>query len=757
MRRTILSVLMTILLSLVSCSGTNPTSSPTDNPLVPPANQSINPSAGHHLFGMWQLVFDFDNETAEAIPLRTADGHFNVRKFLENGPCYNCLNLLNFHVEPDNTFFIDVRFNHPFPGLDNFSGFDVRGIAIFNGSYNFPASGLIMSDRTLGDMELLNADGFTTLFNPVDFPEGTGIPILTYNKGRAATPLAQPSTLNAFKSFYTDIQRRLFRSGESDTRTYHIARPAGTLIRVGYAVDASWEPPLTKPVNDPLTEFGPNANCLEAYEISAQVGSGLMPGCGFAPYIVDVYDHQGHDTIRGITFEAPDLMEGIFSDDDGTDMGDFTRYTGTIPNELKADEGEYPILIGATDIYPDYFLGELTAYAVATAMVERVPIDYANSWRKECRTLDNSNYNPNEVELGTSLSEVWHHQFDIGISYAFESVPSIGSSAVYVSTSAAYNQKIWALDLDSGEEMWSRVIKLIPDAWMYMSTPTVGNCEVYVGGSTVFCFNSEDGEPIWTAPGTEASYTYGGIVVVNDLVILWGTNNTLYAFDALTGGFKWDYTTGDTLGIPGTPAYADGIIYAGDYSGYAFALNIDDGSEIWQVQFPTGGPVSMNKIVAPVVLADGLVWLSSWNCHLYGLDPSDGSTIVDVPLGDQVAESSPAYDGTYLYQPTCFDRVFWQFFEGPYKIMAITTAGDVAWEFPGEDVEAFFASPVVANGTVYAASDTGAIHFLDPATGDEVGPGTYMLDNAVFGGISIQDGRLYAMDGGGKVYCLANE
>ena len=761
MRKTILAVLMTILLMLGSCSGTNSVEVSTDNPLVPPTSQSINSTGetpgGHFLFGMWQLVFDFENETAEAVPLRTTDGHFNVRKFLEDGPCYNCLTLRNFHVEPDNTFFIDVQFTHPFPGLDNFSGFDVRGIAIFNGSYTFPASGLVMSDHALGDMELLNADGFTTLFNPVDFPPGSNIPILSYNKGRAATLLSQPSTLNGFRRYYTEPMRFLFRSGESDTQTYHIARPAGTLIRVGYAVDASWEPPLTKPVIDPITEFGPEANCLEAYKIDAQIGSGLMPGCGFAPYVVDVYDHQGHETIEGITFEAPDLMEGILTDSDGVDMGDFTRYTGNIPNELKADEGEYRILIGANEVYPDNFLGDLTAYAVTTAMVERVPIDYENSWRRDNRTLDNTNYNPNEIEIGTDLSETWHHQFATGIAKGFESVPTIGSSAIYVTTSVSYDQKIWALDLNSGEEMWSRVIKLIPDSWIYMSTPTVGNCEVYVGGSTVFCFNSEDGEEIWTAPDTDASHTYGGLVVIEDLVVLWGTNNTLYALDAFTGDAVWDYTTGEEDGIPGTPAYADGIIYAGDITGHAFALNIEDGSEIWQEQFPTGGPLDRNRIMAPVVLADELVWLASWNCHLYGLDPSDGSTIVDVPLGDQVMESSPAYDGTYLYQPTCYERAYSQFYEGPYRIIAITTAGDVAWEFPGTDDEAFFASPVVANGTVYAASDTGAIHYLDPATGDHVGLETYMLDSGVMGGISIHDGRLYAMDEDGKVYCIENE
>jgi len=41
----------------------------------------------------------------------------------------------------------------------------VRGIAMFDGSHLFPQSGLAMSDGTMGDGELLNADGYTTLYN----------------------------------------------------------------------------------------------------------------------------------------------------------------------------------------------------------------------------------------------------------------------------------------------------------------------------------------------------------------------------------------------------------------------------------------------------------------------------------------------------------------------------------------------------------------------------------------------------------------
>ncbi len=753
MYRTIFPILLILVFVIGSCSTPADPVSPPGALDPSPFSQAV-PTAGHQLFGMWELVFDFERMTAEAAPMRFSEGHFNVRKFMENGPCYQCLTLLNFSPQPDHTFYIDVQFDHPFPGLDNLTGFDVRGIAIFNGSYTFPASGLIMSDSALGDVELLNADGYTNLFNPIDFPPGSDLPILTYTKGKRATVLASPATLNGFKTYFPDAPRRMFRAGESNTQTYHIAWPSGTLLRVGYAVDASWEPPLNKPVVDPATDFGPNANCYEAYKIEVSIGSGLMPGCGYAPYQVDVYDHQGHDTIEAVTLEAPDLISGIIANNSGVDMGGFSRFTGNIPNELEVGEGEYRVLVGAVDKNADPFLGTLTAYTVTTAKVEFAPIEYEHFWRKHGKTLNNNNYNPWETQIDTSLSEVWNHQFPSGVGAVFDSTPTIGSSAVYVVVSIPYAQEIWALDLNSGEQIWHHPIKFQPDNMIYRCTPLVGNCEVYVGGSSVFAFGSEDGDLLWEFEGEDTQYVNGGPVIVDDILVIWGSNDTLYAFEAFTGGFKWDYTAEVFPGNPGTPVVDNGTVYAGDARGYAFALDLITGDEIWKVQFPLGGPVVQNNIWSAPVMADGLIWYGSFNCHLYGLDPTDGSIEVNVPLGDRTPWASPAFDGTHLYQPVAYDPDYWQFFSGPFGVMAITTAGGVDWEFQGTDTEAFWTPPVVANGTVWVPSDAGVIYMLDPSTGSEVLPGGYALDNPVTGGMSIQDGRLYVMDTGGKMYCL---
>ncbi|HEX9744129.1 MAG TPA: hypothetical protein VGB30_01770 [bacterium] len=166
---------------------------------------------------------------------------------------------------------MNVKITHPFPDNPEFTGFDVKGIIMFNGSWEtdwkskhfFPYDEVArVSYREYGDPELINADGYSPRWCP-EWPSGSEMPIFNYWEGKYSngTPTAN---INGFLNFYTDEERHMFRVGQTVTRTYHIALPPGPVI-AGYAVDACWEPPLVTPVSDPLTDFPYSANQPEPY------------------------------------------------------------------------------------------------------------------------------------------------------------------------------------------------------------------------------------------------------------------------------------------------------------------------------------------------------------------------------------------------------------------------------------------------------------------------------------------------------------
>ncbi len=250
------------------------------DPIVPPVSsipgdtdlstQSFEmPNGPYSLWGEWTLLIDETHTHAEMVPVRGARLHLNALKFLET-QCFDCVEITKIENNGDSTIDLTVRIKHPWPGVPQYTGFDVKGIAMFNGSHVIPnhpyhpfyPTDYLLSWRLMGDPELLNADGFTYRWCPALDPGGNP-PMLSYWEGKYAngTPTAN---INGFLNFFSIEDRHIFEHDASVERTYHIFLPPGPLI-AGYAVEACWEPPINTPVTDPVNDFPYSANQPEAY------------------------------------------------------------------------------------------------------------------------------------------------------------------------------------------------------------------------------------------------------------------------------------------------------------------------------------------------------------------------------------------------------------------------------------------------------------------------------------------------------------
>jgi hypothetical protein len=200
-------------------------------------------------------------------------------KFLESY-CEDCVKIISIYNNGDGTVDLAVKITHPFPGHPEYTGFDVKGIIMFNGSKIYDENGLgyplwpetyRLSWRELGDPELLNADGYTHRWSPW-YDSGSDKAIFNYWAGKysSGTPTAN---INGFLYFYSNEERHMFECDESVTRTYHISLPPGPVV-VGYAVEACWEPPTVTPVVNPATDFPFSANQPEAYHFKFVVNDG---------------------------------------------------------------------------------------------------------------------------------------------------------------------------------------------------------------------------------------------------------------------------------------------------------------------------------------------------------------------------------------------------------------------------------------------------------------------------------------------------
>jgi len=365
-------VIAILMIMMLGCSSEHSQSSDPVTPQL--SSQTEIQEAGHYLWAYYQGYVNPEEDIFELTPVRQAADHWNVLKFLESGPCTNCVKITDIDPGPDDTTNVEVTITHPFPTA-NLTGFDVRGVVIFSGSHTFASSGLTTSNRDLGDGELMNPDGFTTLYNPTTFGSGPG-GFQGYFKGKFSSAITPNALLNGYRQHVSpgpsNTRNAFFASGAVPV-TYQLAFPDGSFV-FGYAVDASWTNPSVNPVNDPITDFPPDANCQEPWKIDyivEGVGQGLNDQGGEAKITLDVYDYQGKNSTFPPVVECQDLFAGTANAVFVEDFTDYTRYEVTIENEAIAETGTYKCLVKVEDTAnitaPDYL--DLTAYQVIPLVV----------------------------------------------------------------------------------------------------------------------------------------------------------------------------------------------------------------------------------------------------------------------------------------------------------------------------------------------------------------------------------------------------
>ncbi len=332
-----LATIALLALTIIGCSGGNPTvPSPLDD--NPPASRYSGTAGNRILWGMWQFKVDLAGENIEIIPCRNGLAHVNVVTLVEPVPLkYLRLDDSTLEIDMEEGIIdVDVILEHPLPTCPEYTGFDVRGILISHGSWD----GLgIDSDLVLpeaNETRLLNADGYTRWWNPMEF---FGDGILGYSDGLLGIPYNQEGyecTVNGYKYFADGLGpnddvmqpvvlqgRGRFSASSTNRRHYSIdfGPSQSDFMIFNYAVDASWEHPTNMPPTS-LDDFPIDANSLEPFNIDIQEDVNSLyydPGLEDCPTSggvlrlrINVATWQGLEGISKVLVGSPDLGIDFF-------------------------------------------------------------------------------------------------------------------------------------------------------------------------------------------------------------------------------------------------------------------------------------------------------------------------------------------------------------------------------------------------------------------------------------------------------------
>jgi len=261
-----LSALALCIPVVLGCSSAGSPLSP--GPGLSPASPRASTASDTVLWGYFDVYVDVEDGTIEAVANRHGMFTANVVNFLNSNPLSMKFKINEIVSTAD---YIDVDINvgitHPFPGMQQYDGYDVRGVFMGDGSAILESTGVsyalsgtdqsMLDDPDSGgsDMPGGGPDGYTRWFNLGEF-QGPGMPLFKYTPGNlASNGFAGTATLNPYKYFsdgldtFEDVwswlnsnadQHGVFSSGAMNERNYYLRFPTGKGVKYGYAVIANW-------------------------------------------------------------------------------------------------------------------------------------------------------------------------------------------------------------------------------------------------------------------------------------------------------------------------------------------------------------------------------------------------------------------------------------------------------------------------------------------------------------------------------------
>lgn len=261
--------------------------------------------------------------------------------------------------------------------------------------------------------------------------------------------------------------------------------------------------------------------------------------------------------------------------------------------------------------------------------------------------------------------------------------PAISNNRVFVGSE---DHNLYALDLSTGEKLWQ-----FRTDDMVFATPAVKDDRLYFASrdGVVYCLDAATGGRVWEFRSEEGGATSGIIqgnkmflgageysvyaldvetgqpvwsqrfswgsaqapAILGDRLVAASNAGLLRAFDAKRGSELWNFTAPST--VPSFPVTWGGLVFVYSWANVLQAIDLSTGKEVWA--FRTGDApagsigtgIAFKGDAAPAVL-DGVVFLASWDGHLYAINAYTGKELWNLTL-PQSGFSSATVVGGIVY------------------------------------------------------------------------------------------------------------
>lgn len=353
----------------------------------------------------------------------------------------------------------------------------------------------------------------------------------------------------------------------------------------------------------------------------------------------------------------------------------------------------------------------------------------------EARSIMHSSFCPAVICLAVSLAGCGKNE------------PSDPAERQKSQPGTAWQTREWPVTR-GGVHLHGRVIDPVPRRvaveWTFSAQAAITSEAVVGAGMIVFgdddggvtAVSLESRKPRWRVETRDSIHAtpliHGGRVFA-------GSNDgTFRALQVDDGSLLWEFKGGDkfpTGAVPVPAADAEARLLVNGYDGLTRCLRAADGHEIWRHE--AGDPINGS----PALLDDRRMVFGGCDAVIHGIDIADGSPWRKLETEAYIITSLAAWDGmVYLIN------------HANQLVAADLEQGKVLWSLKNDDIP-YLTSPGVDEERVYVGSRDRHLHAVDrltgtlawkSRTGGRIAGAPLVFDDAVV--FASADGRLYAVD-----------
>jgi len=245
-------------------------------------------TTAYKAFGIYEVHIDTKSLTAEIIPTRKAEAigdtfDSDLTQFLTVSPCANCLQINGITFLFTNQVQVGFAIKHPFADITkrpDLHGFDVRGIVIAKGNYNFPLMMVQLGETSMAPVRanvnlIDNPHGYTHHFDGLAADTNYFDPPRNYD-----------ANINPFRRYFVDSAtdafdphnpsgHNVFPTGSDwETQNYIFNMPTGsTTIDFVFVCDLAYGQSATFQNRQAPHYFLPEFNRKEAWKADVVIVS----------------------------------------------------------------------------------------------------------------------------------------------------------------------------------------------------------------------------------------------------------------------------------------------------------------------------------------------------------------------------------------------------------------------------------------------------------------------------------------------------